>query len=280
MTRIMAPGRWRQHETVVTTGARTANTSLLPREKGAWGQVLFPIATGLAIAHGHPAALGFAVAAVAAFFAHEPVLVLLGGRGDRTRRAVSRRALAWVGVCGGAGTLALAGGVALAPATARIWLAAPIALSLASLAVLAAGRERTTAGELLAAAAVSSWMVPMATAASFPPAQGIRAWIAYVAAFTGATIAVRGVLEAFKNHGQSRLRGAASLLSPALLIAATGAWLAGGWSVWFPIAIAPTLVLSLAVSVRPIHPRHLRTVGWTLIAATAVLAIVVTAAST
>jgi len=278
MTHVMAVRRRLRHESprMRTT---TATVSLLPREKGAWGQALLPVATALVLARGSGAALAWGVAAVASFFSHEPVLVILGGRGDRTRREAARRALVWTAVCGVLGLSSLGAGLAVAPTNSRLWLALPLILSLASLVVLSAGRERTTPGEVLAASAVSSWIVPMTTAASLPTYSALRVWIAYVAAFTAATFSVRGVLDAFKHGGRSILRTVARFVSSSLLVAASLAWLAGQWPGWMVVALAPTLVLSLALSVWQLHPRQLRTVGWSLMATTAFLAIVVTAAA-
>ena len=280
MTQVMAVWDLLRHVSLEMTAPRPVTSpSLLPREKGAWGQVLFPMATGLVLAHGHAAAIAFAAAAIAAFFAHEPMLVLFGGRGDRTRRGAARRAFAWTAVCGLIGIAAFATGVLLAEKSAHAWLLAPVVLSLGSLAALASGRERTTPGEILAASAMSSWIVPMAVAASVRSATAVHTWMAYVVAFTAATLAVRGVLEAFRNQGRSRLRQVARVVSPALLTASVVAWLAGQWPVWIPVALAPTLVLSLVLSIRELHPRQLRTVGWSLIASTAFLAVVLAASS-
>lgn len=252
-------------------------SSLLPREKGAWGQVLLPIATGLAIAHARWPALAFAATALCAFFAHEPVLVLLGGRGDRTRRGARGRALRWAAGFGVAGLAALVVGLALSPSSSRLWVSAPVALSVASLAVLAAGRERTTAGEILAAVAVSSWIVPMGAAAGARVPAPIQAWIAYVVAFSAATLSVRGVLDGFKRAGASPLRTAGRIAAPLLLAGTFAAWLAGQWPIWIPVALAPTLVTALALTVLPVHPKQLKSVGWTLIASTTFLALVLAA---
>ncbi len=257
----------------------TSTVSLLPREKGAWGQALLPVVTALVLARGNRAAVAWGVTAIAAFFAHEPVLVILGGRGDRTRREAARRALVWTAVCGVLGLSALGAGLAVAAANSRLWLALPVVLSLASLVVLAAGRERTTPGEVLAASAVSSWIVPMTTAASLSAHTALRVWFAYVAAFAAATLSVRGVLDAFQHGGRSILRTGARFVSSSLLVAASLAWLAGQWPGWIVVAIAPTLLLSLALSVWQLHPRHLRTVGWSLMATTTFLAVVITAAA-
>ena len=67
---------------------------LIPREHGAYGQLLMPLLVSLVIGGAAAGALALAAAAVAAFLAHEPLLVLLGqrdGRASRDRNADARR---------------------------------------------------------------------------------------------------------------------------------------------------------------------------------------------
>lgn len=45
----------------------TSKRSLLPREHGAYAELLFPLLTGLALGRPRPAAVGFALAAVLFF---------------------------------------------------------------------------------------------------------------------------------------------------------------------------------------------------------------------
>ena len=58
--------------------SRPATPRLLPREHGAYAQLAFPLLSVLIAAHWNLPVVGFAVATVALFFAHEPVLILLG----------------------------------------------------------------------------------------------------------------------------------------------------------------------------------------------------------
>jgi len=58
---------------------------MIPREHGAYGQLLFPLATALLIARPTAAALAIAGVAVTVFLLHEWLLVMIGGRGLLTR---------------------------------------------------------------------------------------------------------------------------------------------------------------------------------------------------
>jgi choline-glycine betaine transporter len=94
--------------------------SLLPREHGAYAQVIFPLLTALALGGITVSALLLVIATVTVFLAHEPVLVLLGNRGGRAKRETSApagRRLAWLVVVGLAAGLV---GLWLAPSAARV----------------------------------------------------------------------------------------------------------------------------------------------------------------
>jgi len=71
-----------------------------PKEHGAYGQLVFPLATAFAIAGATAPALLTAIAVTAAFLAHEPLIVLLGRRGVRARRDHFRRAAIWLTASG------------------------------------------------------------------------------------------------------------------------------------------------------------------------------------
>ena len=66
--------------------ARSPVRSLWPREHGAYGQLALPLLTALLSGRPSGPAGLYAFAAVCAFLAHEPLLVLLGHRGPRAQR--------------------------------------------------------------------------------------------------------------------------------------------------------------------------------------------------
>lgn len=72
--------------------AHSSPRSLMPREHGAYGQLALPLLTALFSGRPTAAAFLYAAAAVFAFFAHEPLLVLLGQRGSRAFRELGARA--------------------------------------------------------------------------------------------------------------------------------------------------------------------------------------------
>jgi hypothetical protein len=244
-----------------------------PREHGAYGQLLFPLATALAISPLSTPALLVAIAAVAAFFAHEPLLVLAGGRGARARREHHRRAVTWLSASTalalGAGIAALAG----ARPEARMLFVWPLLLAAALVALLLLKLEKSAGGEMVAALALSSVAIPVCAAAAAAPTMGVAVSVLFAGLFIVSTLAVRIVILRVRGGGdpsavrRTRLQvamviaaiTAAILLAPAFdLSRATAAF-----------AVLPGLGVALALTVRPPGAGRLRTIGWTLIGTSA-----------
>lgn len=267
-----------------TTRHAAPPRSLAPREHGAYGQLVVPLVTALVMGRltamesqaapspgapsGHPgvAAALLSIASVAAFLAHEPLLVLLGQRGPRARRTGSSRALRVLAGLGAALLLAGGAGFALAPPVARVAVTVPLALAAIVALLIAREQEKTAAGEMVAAAALSSAALPVALASGVAPACAWGAWGAWTLAFAAATWAVRATIA--HNKGGSSFAGRAlPLLVPAgiaALLAALGARLV--------VASLPVFLFALAVTGAPPHPRELRRVGWGLVASTVITA--------
>jgi len=252
-------------------------TLLIPREHGAYGQLLIPLAVGLVIGGTANGALSLAAAAVCAFLAHEPLLVLLGqrgGRASREQRTVALRSLLLFGVVAiGAGSLA----VLFLPARARLVLVLPLVLVLMSAAVVASGRERTSGGEVLIALTLTSASVPvvMAGGASLRAAATVSA--AFAVAFVSATLAVRAVIAHATNssHGPRRMAAMVIVLFLIFLLLALAGWGAvERVAIW---AAAPTCLVALALLACVPAPRQLRRIGWTIVGATLAAAVVLMA---
>jgi hypothetical protein len=250
---------------------------LIPREHGAYGQLLFPVVSALLI--GRPAAAAYLIAAAgaAAFVAHEPLLVLLGQRGVRAAREL--RTDAWR-------SLAIAGGIAVITATAawflmfgaaRTALILPTLLAAAGGLVVAAGRERSTPGEIVAAVALASLSLPVAIAGDVPPVAAHTVFVVFSVVFTSATLAVRSVIGRTARAGGPHPLLAGLVAVMALVVLGVLA-LAGRLSGVAPYAALPVCSVALGLAVRPPSPRHLRTIGWTLVGATALTAVLLVSA--
>jgi hypothetical protein len=211
------------------------------------------------------AAYALTVAAVAAFLLHEPMLILLGQRGPRARREDGARAWRALWVLGGLTAAGAAAGIALGPATAAVSFAAPALLGALLVALISRKLEKTTGGELLAAAALSSFGLPVALAGGIPLESGVARWLVWVASLSAATVAVRAVIGKARAPDAPGIspRGFAWCLI--LLGAAAAALLALGTSVQAALLVlAPGGLAALTLSLLRIHPKHLRRVGWTL----------------
>lgn len=250
---------------------------MLPREHGAYGQLLFPLVTALAIGRPGVAALTLSAAAVFAFLAHEPLLILLGQRGRRATREHSPRAWRWLAAWVVAALACAAIAIRLMPAPARIGLGIPGGLALVLGIVIAARHERTTAGEILTALTLSSFAYPIALAAQAPSRAAVTSAAAFATAFVAATLSVRAVIMCTRRPPATTSRVVAGVV---LLIGLAGLatlWqlgLAAGAGVW---AALPVCGVGFVLVLAPPSATRLRIVGWTLVAATAATAIVLVA---
>src|SRR4051812_14355288 len=251
--------------------------TMLPKEHGAYGQLLFPIVTALAV--GRPGAVAWllAAAAICAFFAHEPLLVLLGQRGARSAREQRRQASVWFGGCASAAALSGVSAIALASPDLRVALAVPAALAAILLLLILAHREHTTIGEVLSAIALSSIAVPIARASGALPAVALTCALVFASAFVAGTLCVRAVIAATRQPPSTWTRGVARLVAAGSLVLLQALAAGGTGSRTPPWAAAPVCLGGLILVLAVPSARHLRTIGWGLVAATTVTAVILIA---
>jgi hypothetical protein len=249
--------------------------SLLPREHGAYGELAFPLLSALLAGSPRLAALAMTVGAVLAFLAHEPLLVWTGQRGPRMKREHGARALRRGIALGGAAAVLGLGAIATDP-----WRLGPAALVGVVLGVLGfgvalAGREKTAPGELLAATALSSAALPVGLAGGLSLAASIAIVVVWVASFGLGTAAARGVALRKKDGGRGLV--IAGVATASLALACVGLAVAGLVPLRAALAPAPTILVALALVVRPVPVAQIRRVGWAMIAASAVTTAVLAA---
>jgi hypothetical protein len=242
-----------------------------PREHGAYSQLAFPTLTALMVAGINGPAVLVAGAAVAAFLAHEPLLVRLGRRGARARRENSRKAVGW---------LVAAGAFSLTAGLAALWLAAPearwtFALPLIPAALyataLAMHAEKSTAGELAAAFAFSLIAIPMCVAAGLPRASALAIGMSFAALSGANTLGVRVVILRVRAGGDPRAVRTTRLVLTCWIVAMVAALgmlvRSAALSSLALAAIGPGLVISLTLAFRPPPATRLRVAGWALVSA-------------
>ena len=249
---------------------------MFPKEHGAYGQLAFPLVTSLAVAGVSAPALLIAVAAIAGFLAHEPLLVVLGMRGIRARREQGTRATAWLIATGVVGVISGILAIWLAPAATRWTFAVPIVPAAVLIGALAAGREKSTIGEISAAMAFSFVAVPLCVTAGAPLATGYAVAITFTSLFVASTLGVRIVILKVRGGGDPRaVRATRVLLLVVAGVVMTTVMVGAARELlpWSTLAaIAPGLAMSLFIAARPPAPARLRTVGWMLVSLSALTA--------
>jgi len=240
--------------------------SLLPREHGAYAGLAFPLITALSLGGPIAVQLLWVVGCIAVFFAHEPLLIMLGERGRRSHSALGSRARR--SACGLAVLAITTGGLGwwLAPPAARAALILPLALGGILLRLILTHRERSLPGELLACLTLSSVVIPIALAGGTSARAAIIAGAVWVAVSASATLTVRAAIARVKQAAHHRRLadaaiafGAAALFGSFLLIRANILPLLAG------AAIYPVVLLAVVFRYVQVHPRHLRAMGWSLV---------------
>ncbi len=257
-------------------------TSLFPREHGAYGQVAFPLIAAFGVAGASTSGVLIAVTVIAAFLAHEPALVLLGYRGPRAKRELRSRASRWC-VLSLLVALATAVGAATTIEPGVRWsLTVPFVPAAFLFAALVKGKEKTWHGEVATGLAFSAVAVPITMSAGVPQPTAWAVVLPFALLFVASTLAVRAVVVRVRGGGDPKAASLMRLAALCLVIGGAGALAGLEAARLVPnalIAAAPGLVTAGVIAVRPPSPVHLRTVGWTLVAVSALTtAIVVLAA--
>jgi len=224
--------------------------SLWPREHGAYAQLGFPLVTALVAGRPTLASLALALASMAAFVAHEPLAVTIGVRGPRARRDEGARARRWLVGLGGAALALGAAGFWLAPA-ARVFAVVAGAFAAVAGAILWARKERTRAGEIVAATALAGAAAPVAASAGVHPFWVLACWAVWSAQSAMSTLAVRAIVT--RAPAWPTLVATASLLLAGSL---------AGRSI--AIALAPMAVACSVIVLSSLSPKSLRAAGLAL----------------
>lgn len=257
--------------------------SPFPKEHGAYGQVSFPLIAAFAVAGASTAGILFAAAVVAGFLAHEPALIVLGQRGRRAMRELSRAARWWL-ACWAAVAVAAGLGAWLTMAPSVRWsILVPLLPSALLAAAVVRGAEKSWYGEAAASLAFSGAAVPITMAGGAPWSTAAAVAVPFALLFVSSTLAVRVVIVRVRRGGDPR---ATSITRRAVLSLAVGSSIAlGSMSAagLVPASLiagaAPGLLAAAAIAMYPPPPTRLRTVGWTLVAISVLTtAIVVTSA--
>lgn len=237
--------------------------SLAPREHGAYGQLALPMVAALGA--GRPGVVSALLGASAwtLFLAHEPLLVLLGRRGERLQTEQRHRASARLVLLLLAAAVLGGGGLLMAPPTVHAALVLPVILGAAFAAALGLGQERSLVGEALAALALAGVSFPLAIAAGMTPRAAAQAWCVWSLGFGALLVPVRSI--------GARRRSGSSLgtrLFPVLLAVGIAlGLLRAGFGAGQLLALAPLVLVAGVLALAPPPPRALPRVGWMVVGA-------------
>lgn len=259
----------------------TATRVLLPKEHGAYGQVIFPLVSVFGVAGISPAGLAVSAAVVAGFFAHEPALIMLGLRGPRAKREQSPAAARWLTLCLAVGLVAALTALIIINPAVRWSLLVPVIPATFLVGAMICGREKSWYGETAAAFAFAGVTVPVAMAAGASADTALAVAIPFAVLFITTTLAVRVVILRVRGGGDPRAaaatRGATLTIAVASGVLITALTLGGWLAPAVPIASAPGVIAAVAVAARPPAPSRLRVLGWTLVAVSTLTAVIVIA---
>lgn len=264
----------RRSSAVAIEGATSGRSALLPREHGAYGELAFPLLAALTRGKPTVAAFALVVAIGAAFFAHEPLLVLLGHRGARAKTTTGAAAKQLL--LGLLAVIVVGLGVTLATMPLHLLplLMVPFVFACVLSPFVFEKRERTANGEALAAITLASTAVPVAGAALVPLTSVFLAFAVWSVALSVATLGVRAVIARAKR-GETW----AGVVPATLGIIAVGLAVLGarygciGYGV--SMSLAPIVLFTIGLALRPPPPRALMRVGWALVFASAATTVLV-----
>lgn len=224
----------------------TVTRAVLPREYGAYAELAFPVLSAFLAGGVSRAGLGFALAVVAGFLVREPLAVLNGVRGARLAASLG------------------------APA-ARLGALIPGAFAVGLAPALLRGRPKTLGAEVLVALALAGMILPIGLCGTMTWKAAVLATSVWAASFVLATLSVHAI----KARAKPALGGAWTLwATPALGLAIPGGGLVGAVLGRVPmavgLAVVPSTLVVLAATVLRPHPRQLKRLGWSLVAANVV----------
>ena len=243
-----------------TAQTQASAAKLRPKEHGAYAILGIPIVAALIAGGLSIAGSCVAIAAVAGFLAHEPLLVAWGHRGRRAQQSTPTAGLRLIVLL----LIALVAGCvafSLGSESVRWSLVACLVTAAVVFSVAMAGRHRTLGAQLLGVVGLSLPCVPILIAGSVSVAGAMMVWAAWLLGFSSTTIAVRSVIAAQKR--EPRWAHTTILCVTSLLIGA-GVVLRIDW----PLVTLPMIVPSWYLLFAPPPTRHLKRVGWTLVICT------------
>ncbi len=246
---------------------------MIPREHGAYAELLFPMAA--VFLGGTPTTPTWllAIAAIACFIMNEPLLVLFGQRGARTQREQGGRARRMLFLLVLVAIAAGIPGLWLAPQQAQYAVALPLLLGVGVMMMAVQGLERSGMGETMAAAALSSVAVPLGFASGLSVLASMAVAAIWLVASLLGTSVVRLTVARTRAKTDQQLRRVRAMRALLILtsfgVIAVGAMapLTPRGPLWILTAALPVAVVVAALAIARPTARSLRSIGWGLVLA-------------
>ena len=251
----------------------TAQRKMVPREHGAYAELLFPIVTVFLGGSPTTSTWLLAIGAIAAFLANEPLLVLFGQRGTRTKREESDRAKRALLIFGLVALGAGVAGLVLAPTVVQYAVVVPLVLGAALVMLAIQGLERSMVGEGLAAATLSSIAIPLGLSAGLDLTSTLAVALIWLVTSLLGTAVVRLTVARTKAKTDEELarvrfkRALLVLVSLAVIAVGVAAPFGSRVGLWVLAAAVPVAVVVLVLAALQPTARRLRLIGWSLVAA-------------
>jgi YwiC-like protein len=259
-------------------GGARPRSLLLPREHGAYAELGFTLATGLALGHFTSAKILLAASLVLFFIVHEPLLILVGERGRRRLDQFKQRAFFTAAVLTVTAVVLGILGLWQAPAAARAAVLLPVIFGASLGAMIVARREKSAMGQNLVALMFAGAVVALALSGDASLSTSLTAGALWAVIFTLQTLAVREVRVRLKKPV------AAFAVSPVVWMSAAvalfGLFLVVRGTLPFVafLGLLPTVMTASACGLLGVSPRRLRVVGWSFVSSSLLALIAIIAA--
>jgi hypothetical protein len=251
----------------------TAQRKMVPREHGAYAELLFPIVSVFLGGSPTTSTWLLAIGAIACFLANEPLLVLVGQRGTRMKREESDRAkralLIFLLIGLGAGIA----GLLLATPAVQYAVGMPLLLGVGLIMLAIQGLERSMIGEALAASTLSSIAIPLGLSAGLGLTPTLAVALIWLLTSLLGTAVVRLTLARTKAKTDQELarvrfnRALLVLVCLAVVVVGVAAPYGSRVGLWVLAAAVPVAVVVLTMAILQPTARRLRLMGWSLVAA-------------
>mgnify|MGYP002631521119 CR=1 FL=1 len=240
----------------------TTPARLHPKEHGAYAIVGVPLVVALVIGGLNTVAVLTIIATVAGFVANEPLMVILGRRGERARLATPSALLTLELLLL---TAVLFGSAAFSLGSERVQAAliACTFFAATGFAMSAFGWQRTFIAQVTGIIGLTLPSAVVLLAGGIDSVAVVSLSAAWIIGRIATTTAVRSVVAYQKTSTHHRVPHINDLILVSVVLAGAGGFFSG---VSECLLITPLLASAICLRLQPPLIRHMRRIGWSLLA--------------